>query len=99
MSYFYKVTGKKVTLADGTRANVAKFAFKPYRGWGDDVDRLNARMYRENGCHRAEAYVDLPTYTGRVVLGNDLEVVIRCDRGVFSDDWFDREAKRQREKN
>ena len=28
--YMYKVTGKTKTLADGTKANIAVFAFKPY---------------------------------------------------------------------
>lgn len=34
--YVYKVTGKKVTLADGTRANVAVFAYNPWGGYYDE---------------------------------------------------------------
>lgn len=82
-TYVYKVTGKKIVLADGTKANIAVFAYKPYYGW--DADKLNSRAERSSGCNRADAYVKGKTFTGKVAIGNH---VIETKRGTFTDDWF-----------
>ena len=86
--YFYKVTAQKIKLSDGTFANKAVLAYKPYGGfWNDEA---NERMYRKSGCTRAENYVKKPTFTGKVTLGDK---AIEAKIGVFSDDWFDAQPK------
>lgn len=82
--YFYKVTAQKVKLSDGTFANKAVYAYKPFGGfWNDEA---NERMYRKSGCTRAENYVKKPSFTGKVYLHGK---VAKVKIGVFSDDWFD----------
>lgn len=65
-TYVYKVTSKTVTLVDGTKANVAVFAYKP-TFWDEKAD---ARMAFKSGCHAADRLVGGDKYTGRVVLGS-----------------------------
>lgn len=86
--YIYKVTGKKKTLADGTKANIAVFAYKPSTNWDDT--KFNNQLYYKSGCYNADKYVkENPNYTGRVVLGESGEVAVPCKDGIFSDNWFD----------
>jgi hypothetical protein len=75
-SYIYKVTAERVkldapvTLSDGRVtefANVAKYAFKPYMGWGD-ADAENRRMAKQAAVHVAERFVKGKNYTGLVTL-------------------------------
>lgn len=87
--YIYKVTAKKKTLADGTQANIAIFAYKPSYSFFDG-EKLNRRWAAQAKCHLAERYVKTSkNYTGFVVLGEDGEHAIPCNRGAFSDGWFD----------
>lgn len=81
--YFYKVTAQKIKLSDGTFANKAVYAYKPFGGWHNDEE--NERMYRRSGCTRAENYVKKPSFTGKVYLNGK---VAKVKIGVFSDDWF-----------
>lgn len=83
-SYIYKVTAQKVKLSDGTFANKAVYAYKPFGGWHNDEE--NERMYRRSGCTRAENYAKKPSFTGKVYLNGK---VAKVKIGVFSDDWFD----------
>ena len=50
--YMYRVTAKLVTLADGRKAHVAKYAYKPYRTW--TMDGENMRMHFRTGCYSSE---------------------------------------------
>jgi hypothetical protein len=86
--YIYKVTAKTKILADGTKANISVFAYKPYRGlWGDDM--ANRRMAKNSGCPQAERYVSTSkNYTGKVVLGEDGDFAVPMDCGSFTDDYF-----------
>lgn len=59
--YIYRVTAKLVKLADGRKAHVAKYAYKPFR----DFD-LNRRAHFETGCLASE----------RLKLKSDLLVVL-----------------------
>jgi hypothetical protein len=87
--YVYKVTAKTVKLTDGTKANVAVFAYKPY-GW--DSDGLNGKMYFQTGCPAAERFVKGKNYTGKVVLGGLKDgklyvgstVAKKCTRGTLT---------------
>lgn len=87
-SYMFKVTAKIKTLADGTKANVAVFAYKTFGGW--DRDEANARMYKKSGCARAENFAKAKgkNWMGRCVLGEKGTEAVEIDRGVFTDDWF-----------
>ena len=89
--YIYKVTGKTTTLADGTKANIAVFAFKPWtEKMLDDTGRkINKQLYYQTGCYRADKYVQNgKTFTGKVVLeGGDK--AIEWNRGTISDYTFD----------
>jgi hypothetical protein len=92
--YIYKVTAKTKTLADGTKANIAVFAYKPTFGWG--ADALNSKWASESKCHLAERFVETSkNYTGRVVLGETGDVAIPCNRGTFTDGWFDNTSRKQ----
>lgn len=84
-TYMYKVTAKKTKLSDGTFANIAVYAYKPFGGWCYDEE--NERMYRRSGCTRAENYVKKPSFTGKIFLNGK---VVEAKLGVFSDDWFDK---------
>lgn len=89
--YIYKVTAKTKTLADGTKANVAVFAYKPT--FGRDGDTLNRRWAWESKCHLADRFVNTSkNYTGRVVLGETGDIAVPCNRGTFTDGWFDNQS-------
>jgi hypothetical protein len=97
-SYVYKVTAKKVKLIDGTEANVAIFAYKPF-GW--DSDNMNGRMAFQAGVPAADRYVKGKNYTGKIILGESGEVAMFYDGrrgGSFDDYQFDqmKEAGRVR---
>lgn len=82
--YIYKVTAKTKTLKDGTKANIAVFAYKP--SW--EIKR-NKQMAKNSGCPQAEYYVaNSKNYTGLVVLGEDGDFAIPVKHGTFSDGWF-----------
>lgn len=93
-TYIYKVTAKIKTLADGTKANVAVFAYKPFMGCNGD--EANARMYKKSGCPRAERFASekSKSWTGRCVLGESGEKAISINRGTFTDDWFDQQLNK-----
>ena len=87
--YIYKVTAKTKMMADGKLANIAEFAYKPNYSWYE-AEKLNRRWAWKSGCHIADRYVkESKFYTGRVVLDEDDEIAIPCDRGTFTDSWFD----------
>ena len=50
--YMYRVTAKLVTLTDGRKAHVAKYAYKPWRNWDGDAE--NARLHFKTGCIASE---------------------------------------------
>lgn len=90
--YIYKVTAKTKMMADGKLANIAEFAYKPDYSWyeAEKLNRRNRRWAWKSGCHIADRYVETSkNYTGYVVLGKDGEDAIPCDRGTFTDSWFD----------
>ena len=92
--YIYKVTAKTKTLADGTKANIAVFAYKPTYS-SRDADTLNRKWAWESKCHIAERFVKTSkNYTGRVVLGETGEIAIPCKLGVFTDGWFDMQSSK-----
>lgn len=96
--YVYKVTKQIKVLKDGTRANVAVFAYKPTWGWGSDADKLNARWAKESGCPQAERFArqQSKSWMGRAVLGETGEVAIPVTVGTFDDSWFDMQVSKMR---
>jgi len=83
-SYTYKVTGKKVKLSNGEVANVAKFAYKPYRSWNDY--KLNNKMHHESGA----AYCDKAAADGKRsnwVVAPDAVLHFPRAVGSFEDDY------------
>jgi hypothetical protein len=95
-AYVYKVTAKTKTLADGTKANIAVFAYKPYYGW--DSDEANARLRKKSACAQAERFVRMKgkNWTGRVVISSFGEVAVAVNEGTFTDDWFDSQVNKMR---
>lgn len=89
-TYVYKVTAKKKTLADGSEANIAVFAYKPTSMWNEEGEKCNRRWAKMSGCPQAERFVRQRSknFTGRAVLGEDGEVAVPVNQGTFSDDWF-----------
>lgn len=94
-TYVYKVTAKRAKLTDGTEANVAMFAYKPYF-WDD---KLNAKMAFQSGCGAAERFVGGKNYTGKIVLGHiddngkliiGSTVAKACRYGTFEDYMFEK---------
>lgn len=90
-TYIYKVTAKIKTLADGTKANIAVFAYKPCSDWSEEDRKRNARWAKKSGCPQAERFASQKSksWTGRCVLGESGEKAIDIDRGTFTDYWFD----------
>jgi len=89
-AYVYKVTAKTKILKDGTKANIAEFAYKPFYGWDEETDARNRRMRKQTACHIADRFVRTSkNFTGRVVLEADGEDALEVNRGTFTDDWFD----------
>lgn len=88
-SYVYKVTSEKRKLASGREANVAVFAYKPYRyGSVSDLEKINHKLAFKTGAVRAKAYVsNSKNYTGYVVI-DDMDKAVECNMGSFLDDWF-----------
>jgi len=48
--YIYRVTARLVKLADGRKAHVCQYAYKP---WSHD-DKLNAKLHFKTGCLASE---------------------------------------------
>jgi len=48
--YIYRVTGELIKLADGRKAHVAKFAYKPVMSGFGNAEKANARMRFQSGC-------------------------------------------------
>jgi hypothetical protein len=72
-TYVFKITGKKTTLKNGQKANIAVYAYKPYGFFSSNeaTDRANKQMHRESGCYTADRYVrDSQGFTGLVVIGS-----------------------------
>ena len=56
-NYVYRVTSELIKLADGRKAHVAKYAYKPYGqfGFGGGENRkCNQRMHFQSGCTASE---------------------------------------------
>lgn len=96
--YVYKVTKQIKVLKDGTRANVAVFAYKPTFGWGEEARKLNARWAKDSGCPQAERFANQrsKSWMGRAVLGETGEIAVLVDRGTFEDSWFDMQVSKLR---
>lgn len=95
--YMYKVTAKTKILSNGTKANIAVFAYKPWSGWREEDEKANRSMHKQSGCYAAEVYVrNSKNYTGQVVMGEDGEVAVSINRGSFMDYEFDKLLERQR---
>jgi hypothetical protein len=99
-AYVYKVTGKVERDSEGRKANVLKYAYKPYWGWDDSG--ANERMRASSGCGRSESYVRRSkNFTGRVMFeaceSGAARHSIEWDRGTITDDHFhwilDRESR------
>jgi len=87
-TYVFKITGKKTTLKNGQKANIAVYAYKPYGFFSSNeaTVRANNQMHRESGCYTADRYVkDSQGFTGLVVLGH-------YDKGKLSPDSRDPES-------
>ena len=97
--YIYKVTKQIKVLKDGTRANVAVFAYKPTFGWSDEASKLNARWAKNSGCPQAERFArqKSKSWTGHAVLGEDGEIAVPVTVGTFEDSWFGMQAAKVRE--
>ena len=98
-TYVYKVTAKKKTLADGTEANIAVFAYKPVSMWNEEGAKCNRRWAKLSGCPQAERFVRQRSknFTGRAVLGEDGEVAVPVNWGTFTDAWFDNQVAKLQE--
>ena len=97
--YVYKVTKQIKVLKDGTRANVAVFAYKPTYAWGDEGRKQNARWAKESGCPQAERFANQKSksWMGRAVLGEGGEIAVPVSFGTFEDSWFDNQVCKMRE--
>lgn len=83
--YIYKVTAKTKTLVDGSKANIAVFAYKP----SFDCE-INSYLEWKTKCYLADKFTKTSkNYTGKVVLGEDGDIAVSTNRGIFSDSWFD----------
>ena len=93
-AYMYKVTAKRKTLPDGSEANVAVYAYKPYHGYGAAIEKMNRELHRTTGCYNAERYAkNGKTYTGLVVLEENDDVAVAVKHGTFTDYWFDKQIE------
>lgn len=84
--YIYRITAKRVRLSDGTEANVAKYAYKPYDIFNHNG--ANTKMHFESGCIASERMARNGRLTGRFVYDETSGSVVyslRPERGVFSD--------------
>ncbi len=97
--YVYKVTKQIKVLEDGTKANVAVFAYKPYGGWNEFDHKANARMYKDSGCPQAERFArqKSKSWMGRAVLGESGDIAVPVDQGTFDDYWFDGQISKIKE--
>ena len=88
--YIYKITAKVKTLADGSKANVAVFAYKPYSGWNHSDEVANKRMAKEAGIPQATRFASQKSknWMGRAVFGEDGEIAIPVTEGWYYDHWF-----------
>ena len=71
--YIYRVTARMVKLADGRKAHVCQYAYKPLRTWSGE--KQNARWHFQTGCvaseglkHKSDLIVvfDEHEHTGRL---------------------------------
>tara|TARA_S200002703_G_scaffold109659_1_gene95359 strand:- start:285 stop:629 length:345 start_codon:yes stop_codon:yes gene_type:complete len=106
--YVYKVTGKKITLSNGIRANIAVYAYKPYGGSIFDSygETINNQLHWESGCYNAERYVRTSKgFTGNVILGHREKdgritgsinsIPIKYNRGTLTDYDYDYRREKQ----
>jgi len=99
-AYMYKVTAKRKTLPDGSEANVAVYAYKPYHGYGTAIEKMNRELHRTTGCYNAERYAkNGKTYTGLVVLEENDDVAVAVKHGTFTDYWFDKQLEEKYKKS
>ena len=90
--YVYRVTAKTKTMADGTKANIAVYAYKLH-GYMSETEQNT--LHRVTGGYVADRYVrDSKNYTGRVCLTEDGDVAVNCHLGTFTDSWFDRQLEK-----
>jgi len=68
--YMYRVSAQRVKLTDGSEANVALYAYKPWTGWGRDTDARNSKAHFRTGCCASEKLARDGKFTGRFVIGH-----------------------------
>lgn len=88
--YIYKITAKVKTLADGSKANVAVFAYKPYSGWNHRDHVENKRMAKASGIPQAVRFASQKSknWMGRAVFGEGGEIAVPVTEGWYYDGWF-----------
>ena len=79
-AYVYRLTARRVKLSDGTEANVAVYAYKPFHGLR--ADPANAKLELTSGCHAARRIREI---SGRVVLGTRTTTQSGKSVRVFAD--------------
>jgi hypothetical protein len=91
-AYVYRITAKKVQTPVGP-ANVMKYAYKPFNGFGDDVMKRNSKMERQSGCYAAQGMINRGSHTGLAASMNTDGTVARVyrtgDLATFSDYQLD----------
>lgn len=86
-SYVYKVTGKTCKLSNGETANIAVYAYKPYRDfWNKEAEKMNIRAARKAGIPYAEIQADLGKRSCWVVHGEEGHCVLHFPFPVGSYD-------------
>ena len=84
-TYMLRVTAKQVTCADGRRANVVAFAYKPSYSHGGDA--LNRKWHFSSGALSSDQMAARGGISERVVYGD--QVYTNTDMmGTFTDDML-----------
>ena len=90
--YTYRITAKTIDTPFG-KANLIKYAYKPYYGWGDEAMANNAKLHFKTGCIAAEGMVTRGTHTKLAAdvdqFGNLTVVYDTGNCGSFDDSWLD----------
>lgn len=98
--YVYRVTAKLIKLSDGRKAHVAKYAYKPYNGFGSAG--TNSKLHFQSGCVASENLelksdlittvdVDDPTSVGSLY-ENKRGLKVFVDDHNFGAEWMPRVA-------
>lgn len=94
-AYILRVTGETVDTPIG-KANVVKFAFKPYgmTTWGE---KENNRMKRDSGCYASQRMINNGNHTGLGARLREDGTVDRVyntgNRAYFFDGWLYEDAE------